>query len=82
MSNLLGVTVILNNIQPVPLSICVNIDQKFTAWMAVGSCWQTYVAYINIGCYYVIEIKWFESYEKAFQCSIVGPVSIQQIGHQ
>ncbi|XP_047152745.1 protein DETOXIFICATION 33-like [Vigna umbellata] len=38
---LLGVTVLLNSLQPV------------LSGVAVGAGWQSLVAYINIGCYYV-----------------------------
>ncbi|CAF2237613.1 hypothetical protein YC2023_095253 [Brassica napus] len=40
----LAVTVILNGIQPV------------LSGVAVGCGWQTFVAYVNVGCYYVIGI--------------------------
>ncbi|CAH2078326.1 unnamed protein product [Thlaspi arvense] len=40
----LAVTIILNGIQPV------------LSGVAVGCGWQTYVAYVNIGCYYVVGI--------------------------
>ncbi|RZC64366.1 hypothetical protein C5167_008054 [Papaver somniferum] len=39
---LLGITILLNSIQPI------------LSGVAVGSGWQASVAYINIGCYYVI----------------------------
>ncbi|XP_027368170.1 protein DETOXIFICATION 33 [Abrus precatorius] len=39
---LLGVTVVLNSLQPV------------LSGVAVGAGWQSLVAYINIGCYYVV----------------------------
>ncbi|MED6158106.1 Protein DETOXIFICATION 27 [Stylosanthes scabra] len=42
MASLLAVTILLNSVQPV------------LSGVAVGSGWQAYVAYINIGCYYVI----------------------------
>ncbi|KAL5074905.1 hypothetical protein RYX36_013889 [Vicia faba] len=42
MSVLLGVTILLNSVQPV------------LSGVAVGSGWQIFVAYINIGCYYLI----------------------------
>ncbi|KAF9590316.1 hypothetical protein IFM89_033734 [Coptis chinensis] len=41
---LLGVTLILNGIQPVLTGV------------AVGCGWQTFVAYVNVGCYYVVGI--------------------------
>ncbi|XP_057830665.2 protein DETOXIFICATION 27-like [Cryptomeria japonica] len=44
LSILLGFTVLLNSIQLV------------LSGVAVGSGWQSYVAYINIGCYYVIGV--------------------------
>ncbi|CAK8568150.1 unnamed protein product [Lathyrus sativus] len=42
MSILLAVTILLNSIQPV------------LSGVAVGSGWQVFVAYVNIGCYYLI----------------------------
>ncbi|KAH1253264.1 Protein DETOXIFICATION 27 [Glycine max] len=42
MSLLLAITILLNSVQPV------------LSGVAVGSGWQAYVAYINIGCYYLI----------------------------
>ncbi|KAK7252416.1 hypothetical protein RIF29_36340 [Crotalaria pallida] len=42
LSPLLGVTIFLNSVQPV------------LSGVAVGSGWQKYVAYINLGCYYCI----------------------------
>ncbi|TYG97158.1 hypothetical protein ES288_A10G015300v1 [Gossypium darwinii] len=39
----LAVTLILNGVQPV-------------RWVAVGCGWQTFVAYVNVGCYYVVGI--------------------------
>ncbi|XP_020235447.2 protein DETOXIFICATION 33 [Cajanus cajan] len=39
---LLGVTVVLNSLQPV------------LSGVAVGAGWQSLVAYINIGCYYIV----------------------------
>ncbi|XP_042493860.1 protein DETOXIFICATION 40-like [Macadamia integrifolia] len=41
---LLAITLILNGIQPV------------LSGVAVGCGWQTFVAYVNVGCYYVIGI--------------------------
>ncbi|CAN8274268.1 unnamed protein product [Cochlearia groenlandica] len=40
----LAVTIILNGIQPV------------LSGVAVGCGWQTYVAYVNVGCYYIVGI--------------------------
>lgn len=42
MSILLAVTILLNSVQPV------------LSGVAVGSGWQVFVAYVNIGCYYLI----------------------------
>ncbi|PKI47340.1 hypothetical protein CRG98_032265 [Punica granatum] len=39
---LLGITIILNSVQPI------------LSGVAVGSGWQAYVAYINLGCYYIV----------------------------
>ncbi|XP_042516477.1 protein DETOXIFICATION 40-like [Macadamia integrifolia] len=41
---LLGITLILNGIQPV------------LSGVAVGCGWQTFVAYVNVGCYYLVGI--------------------------
>ncbi|CAM8983321.1 unnamed protein product [Rhodiola kirilowii] len=42
MSFLLAVTILLNSVQPV------------LSGVAIGCGWQAYVAYINLGCYYVV----------------------------
>ncbi|KAF8034946.1 hypothetical protein BT93_C1081 [Corymbia citriodora subsp. variegata] len=42
LSYLLGVTILLNSVQPI------------LSGVAIGSGWQAYVAYINLGCYYVV----------------------------
>ncbi|CAH1435246.1 unnamed protein product [Lactuca virosa] len=44
LSVLLAFTILLNSIQPV------------LSGVAVGSGWQAYVAYINLGCYYLIGV--------------------------
>jgi MATE family multidrug resistance protein len=44
LSLLLAFTVLLNSVQPV------------LSGVAVGSGWQSYVAYINLGCYYCIGV--------------------------
>ncbi|XP_059624214.1 protein DETOXIFICATION 27-like isoform X2 [Cornus florida] len=44
LSLLLEFTILLNSVQPV------------LSGVAVGSGWQSYVAYVNIGCYYVIGV--------------------------
>ncbi|XP_042490791.1 protein DETOXIFICATION 40-like [Macadamia integrifolia] len=41
---LLAITIILNGVQPV------------LSGVAVGCGWQTFVAYVNVGCYYVVGI--------------------------
>lgn len=42
LSFLLAITILLNSVQPV------------LSGVAVGSGWQAWVAYINLGCYYII----------------------------
>ncbi|KAL0386684.1 UNVERIFIED_CONTAM: protein DETOXIFICATION 35 [Sesamum latifolium] len=42
LSSLLGVTMLLNSIQPV------------ISGVAIGGGWQALVAYINLGCYYIL----------------------------
>ncbi|KAK4793998.1 hypothetical protein SAY86_011992 [Trapa natans] len=42
LSYLLGITIILNSVQPI------------LSGVAVGSGWQAYVAYINLFCYYIV----------------------------
>ncbi|MED6227564.1 Protein DETOXIFICATION 27, partial [Stylosanthes scabra] len=44
LSLLLAFTILLNSVQPV------------LSGVAVGSGWQSYVAYINLGCYYLIGV--------------------------
>ncbi|CAK9159123.1 unnamed protein product [Ilex paraguariensis] len=44
LSILLAFTILLNSVQPV------------LSGVAVGSGWQSYVAYVNIGCYYVVGV--------------------------
>ncbi|ESW30386.1 hypothetical protein PHAVU_002G149300 [Phaseolus vulgaris] len=44
LSLLLAFTILLNSVQPV------------LSGVAVGSGWQSYVAYINLGCYYIIGV--------------------------
>ncbi|KAM7498290.1 hypothetical protein LguiA_022704 [Lonicera macranthoides] len=41
---LLGLTLILNGVQPV------------LSGVAVGCGWQTFVAYVNVGCYYIVGV--------------------------
>ena len=75
---LLALTILFNSIQPVLSGISHNILSLnveyhlifyMFKWMyigvAVGSGWQSYVAYINLGCYYIIGLplgifmQWF-----------------------
>ncbi|CAL5403463.1 unnamed protein product [Camellia sinensis] len=51
---LLAVTLILNGIQPVlsGTNIYVNHDEG----VAVGCGWQSFVAYVNVGCYYIVGV--------------------------
>ncbi|KAF3439232.1 hypothetical protein FNV43_RR17507 [Rhamnella rubrinervis] len=44
LSALLAATILLNSVQPI------------LSGVAVGSGWQSYVAYINLGCYYLIGV--------------------------
>ncbi|CAN6567886.1 unnamed protein product [Malus baccata var. baccata] len=44
LSLLLALTILLNSVQPV------------LSGVAVGSGWQSYVAYVNLGCYYLIGV--------------------------
>ncbi|MCA0777093.1 hypothetical protein KUO10_23465, partial [Vibrio vulnificus] len=44
LSPFLAITIVLNGIQPV------------LSGVAVGCGWQAFVAYVNIGCYYVVGI--------------------------
>ncbi|KAA8538133.1 hypothetical protein F0562_027741 [Nyssa sinensis] len=44
LSHLLAITILLNSVQPV------------LSGVAVGSGWQSWVAYINLGCYYLIGV--------------------------
>ncbi|XP_059066207.1 protein DETOXIFICATION 27-like [Cryptomeria japonica] len=60
LSLLLGFTVLLNSIQPV------------LSGVAVGSGWQSYVAYINIGCYYVIGVPFGVMLCWMFKLGVLG----------
>ncbi|CAG7860479.1 unnamed protein product [Brassica rapa] len=61
LSILLAFTVLLNSIQPV-LSVGV----------AVGSGWQSYVAYINLGCYYCIGLPFGFLMGWVFKFGVMG----------
>ncbi|KAG6663373.1 hypothetical protein CIPAW_02G022300 [Carya illinoinensis] len=60
LSLLLAFTVLLNSVQPV-LSV-----------VAVGSGWQSYVAYINLGCYYLIGVPLGVLMEWVFHLGVMG----------
>lgn len=69
LAHLLGITMVLNSVQPVISGIalirimdlvyhCRNKDNNIVpffllAGVAVGGGWQALVAYINLGCYYI-----------------------------
>ncbi|KAJ4970987.1 hypothetical protein NE237_004086 [Protea cynaroides] len=44
LSPLLAITIVLNGVQPI------------LSGVAVGCGWQTFVAYVNVGCYYIVGI--------------------------
>ncbi|CAH2042810.1 unnamed protein product [Thlaspi arvense] len=57
LSVLLAFTILLNSVQPVLSVKCLLLDFYFLfLGVAVGSGWQSYVAYINLGCYYLIGV--------------------------
>ncbi|KAH9316206.1 hypothetical protein KI387_024833, partial [Taxus chinensis] len=60
LSILLGFTVLFNSIQPV------------LSGVAVGSGWQNFVAYINIGCYYVIGVPFGVVLGWVFKQGVLG----------
>eukprot|EP00253_Pinus_taeda_P000631 PITA_00631 len=60
LANLLAFTVLLNSVQPV------------LSGVAVGSGWQAYVAWINIGCYYVIGVPLGVLLGWVFNLSVLG----------
>uniref|UniRef100_A0A5B6YWY7 Protein DETOXIFICATION n=1 Tax=Davidia involucrata TaxID=16924 RepID=A0A5B6YWY7_DAVIN len=60
LSVLLAFTILLNSIQPV------------LSGVAVGSGWQSYVAYINLGCYYVIGLPLGFVMEWVFHQGVMG----------
>ncbi|KAH9312406.1 hypothetical protein KI387_027441, partial [Taxus chinensis] len=57
---LLGLTVLLNSIQPVLMGV------------AVGLGWQVYVAYINVACYYIIGLPLGILLGYAFHLEVMG----------
>ncbi|KAG8383582.1 hypothetical protein BUALT_Bualt04G0028600 [Buddleja alternifolia] len=60
MTLLLGLTILLNSIQPV------------LSGVAVGSGWQARVAYINIGCYYVVGLPLGLLMQWGFDMGVMG----------
>ncbi|GKA92788.1 DETOXIFICATION 40-like protein [Tanacetum coccineum] len=71
---LLVITIILNGIQPV------------LSGVAVGCGWQAYVAYVNIGCYYVVGIPlgfflgfYFDLGVKGIWSGMVGGTGMQTL---
>ncbi|KAF5769367.1 putative multi antimicrobial extrusion protein [Helianthus annuus] len=60
LSLLLAFTILLNSIQPV------------LSGVAVGSGWQSYVAYINLGCYYLIGLPMGFVMGWVFQLGVMG----------
>ncbi|XP_042485436.1 protein DETOXIFICATION 27-like [Macadamia integrifolia] len=73
-SILLAFTILLNSVQPV------------LSGVAVGSGWQAFVAYINLGCYYIIGLPfgcllgWFFNLEaKGIWMGMIGGTGIQTL---
>ncbi|KAL7613009.1 hypothetical protein Lser_V15G04771 [Lactuca serriola] len=60
LSVLLAFTILLNSIQPV------------LSGVAVGSGWQAYVAYINLGCYYLIGVPMGVAMGWFFHLGVMG----------
>ncbi|KAG2720145.1 hypothetical protein I3760_02G022900 [Carya illinoinensis] len=60
LSLLLAFTVLLNSVQPV------------LSGVAVGSVWQSYAAYINLGCYYLIGVPLGVLMEWVFHLGVMG----------
>ncbi|KAK7282849.1 hypothetical protein RIF29_11935 [Crotalaria pallida] len=60
MSLLLAISILLNSVQPV------------LSGVAVGSGWQAFVAYINIGCYYVIGLPLGILMGRVFESGVGG----------
>ncbi|XP_024992675.1 protein DETOXIFICATION 40-like [Cynara cardunculus var. scolymus] len=71
---LLAITIILNGIQPV------------LSGVAVGCGWQAYVAYVNVGCYYIVGIPigcilgfYFNYGVKGIWSGMIGGTGMQTI---
>ncbi|KAK8709974.1 hypothetical protein V6N13_145319 [Hibiscus sabdariffa] len=60
LSLLLAFTVLLNSVQPI------------LSGVAVGSGWQSYVAYINLGCYYLIGVPFGFLMGWGFNLGVMG----------
>ncbi|PKI45594.1 hypothetical protein CRG98_033910 [Punica granatum] len=60
LSYLLAVSILLNSVQPI------------LSGVAVGSGWQANVAYINLGCYYLIGLPLGFLMGRVFQLGVVG----------
>ncbi|KAM0021871.1 putative multi antimicrobial extrusion protein [Helianthus debilis subsp. tardiflorus] len=60
LSLLLAFTILLNSVQPV------------LSGVAVGSGWQSYVAYINLGCYYLIGVPMGLAMGWVFHLGVMG----------
>ncbi|CDP01535.1 unnamed protein product [Coffea canephora] len=60
LSILLAFTVLLNSVQPI------------LSGVAVGSGWQSYVAYINLGCYYLIGVPMGSVMGWVFHFGVMG----------
>ncbi|CAH9089262.1 unnamed protein product [Cuscuta europaea] len=71
---LLAVTLVLNGIQPV------------LSGVAVGCGWQSFVAYVNVGCYYIVGVPvgsvmgfYFNLGAKGLWCGMIGGTVMQTI---
>ncbi|KAD7478483.1 hypothetical protein E3N88_01619 [Mikania micrantha] len=60
LSLLLAFTILLNSVQPV------------LSGVAVGSGWQSYVAYINLGCYYLVGVPMGLAMGWLFRLGVMG----------
>ncbi|XP_047327822.1 protein DETOXIFICATION 27-like [Impatiens glandulifera] len=60
LSVLLAFTILLNSVQPI------------LSGVAVGSGWQSYVAYINLGCYYIIGVPFGYLLGWVFNYGVMG----------
>ncbi|KAI8550313.1 hypothetical protein RHMOL_Rhmol06G0095500 [Rhododendron molle] len=67
LSLLLAISILLNSIQPV------------LSGVAVGSGWQAKVAFVNLGCYYVVGVPLWSSFGLAFEFGIVHDVDAVEL---